>query len=69
MFIIIFFVTYIPLATMIGWLYYKRGVVPVDQTVAAKASPWIQDLAKAILLLVEGKNEEVIELMKKWAGK
>lgn len=29
----------------------------------------VQDLAKAILLLAEGKNEEVVELMKKWTGK
>jgi hypothetical protein len=49
-FTIIFFATYIPLATIIGWIDYKRGAMPVDQTVAAKANPWIQDLAKAILL-------------------
>jgi hypothetical protein len=68
-FTILFFITYIPLATIIGWIDYKRGAVPVDQVVAAKVNPWVQDLAKAILLLAEGKNEEVIELMKKWAGK
>jgi hypothetical protein len=65
-FTIIFFATYIPLATIIGWVDYKRGAVPVDQTVAAKVNPWVQDLAKAIQLLAEGKNEEVIKLMKKW---
>jgi len=68
-FIILFFVTYIPLATIIGWLDYKRGAVPVDHMMVASVNPWVQDLAKAILLLAEGKNEEVIELMKKWAGK
>jgi hypothetical protein len=65
-FMILFFATYIPLATVIGWIDYKRGAVPVDQIVAAKVNPWVQDLAKAILLLAEGKNEEVIKLMKKW---
>ena len=65
----LFFATYIPLATIIGWIDYKRGAVPVDATVAAKANPWFRDLAKAIVLLAEGKNEEVVELMKKWAGK
>jgi len=65
----LFVVTYIPLATIIGWVDYKRGAVPVDQTVLAAANPWIQDLAKAILLLAEGKNEEVVKLMKKWTGK
>jgi len=33
------------------------------------SNPWVQDLAKAILLLAEGKNEEVVQLMKKWARK
>lgn len=68
-FIILFFVTYIPLATIIGWIDYKRGAVPVDQTVSVKASPWHQDISQAIILLAEGKDEEVVELMKKWAGK
>lgn len=68
-FTILFFATYIPLATIIGWIDYKRGAVPVDQVVAAKVNPWVQDLAKAILLLAEGKNDEVVELMKKWVRK
>ena len=68
-FTILFIITYLPLATIIGWIDYKRGAVPVDQVVAARVNPWVQDLAKAILLLAEGKNEEVVELMKKWAGK
>ena len=68
-FTILFFLTYVPLAIIIGWIDYKRGAVPVDATVAAKANPWVRDLAKAILLLAEGKNDEVIELMKKWAEK
>ena len=62
----LFFIFYIPVATIIGWIDFKRGSVPVDATVMAKASPWAQDLASAIILLAEGKNEEVVELMKKW---
>ena len=68
-FTILFIITYIPLATIIGWIDYKRGAVPVDIRVQAMASPWAQDLAKAFILLAEGKNEEVVELMKKWSGK
>lgn len=68
-FTILFFIGYVPLATIIGWIDYKRAAFPVDATVAAKANPWAQDLAKAIILLAEGKNEEVVELMKKWTGK
>lgn len=69
LFTILFIITYIPLATIIGWIDYQRGAVPVDQTVAVKANPWARDLSKAIILLAEGKNEEVVELMKKWAVK
>jgi hypothetical protein len=62
----IFMVSYISLATIIGWIDYKRGAFPVDQKIAAKVSPWAQDVAKAIILLAEGKKEEVIALMRKW---
>jgi len=65
-FVIVFFVTYIPLATLIGWIDYKRGSVQIDQAVAIKVSPWHQDISKALILLAEGKKEEVMELMKKW---
>lgn len=44
LFTILFFVGYIPLATIIGWIDYKRGAVPIDQTVATKVNPWAQDL-------------------------
>lgn len=68
-FALLFFIMYPPLATVIGWTDYKRGAVPVDQSIAAKVNPYFQDLSKAILLLAEGKNGEVVELMKKWATK
>ena len=66
-FTFLFIVTYIPVSTIIGWIDYKRGAVPVDQTVAIKASPWHIDVSKAVILLAAGKNDEVVELMKKWA--
>lgn len=65
----VFFASYIPLSTIIGWIDFKRGAVPVDQTITAETNPWFQDLAKAILLLAEGKNQEVVEVMRKWAKK
>ena len=34
-FTILFFITYIPLATIIGWIDYKRGAVPLDQVAPA----------------------------------
>jgi len=40
--------------------------VPVDAILGAKASPYNRDLARAIILLSQGKNEEVRKLMEKW---
>lgn len=68
-FTVLVILIYLPLATIIGWIDYKRAAFPVDATIAAKANPWFQDLAKAIILLAEGKNEEVVELMRKWTEK
>jgi len=67
-FALFFFYHIPPLATVIGRVDYERGAVPVDQSIAAKVNLYFQDLSKAILLLAEGKNEEVLELMKKWAA-
>ena len=67
-FALTFFVVYLPVATIIGWLDYKKLAVPVDQTVSAKANPWVRDLATALALMAEGKNEEAKEILKKWMG-
>jgi len=68
-FTVVVILIYLPLSTIIGWIDYKRAAFPVDATLAAKANPWVQDLAKAIILLAERKNNEVVELMQKWIQK
>jgi hypothetical protein len=65
-FAISFFIIYVPLAILIGWLDYKKYAVPVDSTLAAKSSPWHRDIARALMLIAEGKNAEAIEILKKW---
>jgi len=65
-FAITFFLVYIPLAILIGWYDYKKFAVPVETALGAKASPWVRDLAKALILIAEGRNKEVIEILKKW---
>jgi len=65
-FAIVFFIVYIPLAVIIGWLDYRKFAVPVDTALIAKASPWTRDLAKALILIAEGKNEEAIKILRKW---
>jgi len=66
-FAVVFFMVYIPLAVVIGWLDYKKFAVPVDTALTAKASPWNRDLARALMLIAEGRNKEAIEVLRKWA--
>ncbi|MHA1664400.1 MAG: hypothetical protein ACTSVW_01035 [Candidatus Njordarchaeales archaeon] len=66
-FVATFCLVYIPLATIIGWLDYKKFAVPMDSTVMAKASPWNRDLVRALILICDGKNEEAKKILQKWA--
>jgi len=66
-FTIVLLATYIPIATIIGWLDYKKGSVPTDRALGAKASPWVRDLAKALMLIADGKSEEAKKILEKWA--
>lgn len=62
----VFFLIYLPLAVLIGWYDYKKFAVPVEAALGAKASPWVRDLAKSLILMAEGKNLEAVEILKKW---
>ena len=66
-FAITFFLIYIPLAIVIGWYDYKRLAVPVETALTARASPWVRDLAKALILMAEGKEGEAVKILRKWA--
>lgn len=68
-FIILFLLTYPPLAIIIGYFDYRRGALPAMHVLLAKSNPFFVDLAKAIILLSEGKKDEVKELMKRWTEK
>jgi len=65
-FAIVFFLVYVPLAIIIGWYDYKRFAVPVESAIGARASPWNRDIAKALMLIAEGKNKEAVEVLRKW---
>jgi len=66
-FTIVLLATYIPIATIIGWLDYKKGSVPTDSALSARASPWVKDLAKALMLIADGKSEEAKKILERWA--
>ena len=61
-----FFLVYLPTATIIGWLDYKKLAVPVDLRVRAQADPWVQDLAEALILMCDGKNGEAKKILQRW---
>ena len=61
-----FFVVYVPVATIIGWLDYKKLAVPVDAAVEAQANPWVRDLAKGLMLMIDRRYGEAKEIFRKW---
>lgn len=66
-FTVCFSILYIPLCILIGWMDYEKGAMPTDLALSNMANPWTKDLAKALLLLSEGKNEEARKILKKWS--
>jgi len=65
-FAVAFFLVYVPLAVVIGWLDYRRFAVPVDSALTARASPWHRDVARALILIAEGRGEEATKILEKW---
>ena len=68
-FAVSFFLVYVPMATIIGWLDYKRFAVPVDLTVMARANPWVQDLTRALMLMCDEKYDDAKKILQKWIEK
>ena len=68
-FAVTFFLVYVPIATIIGWLDYKRFAVPVELTVMARANPWIQDLIRALMLMCDEKYDDAKKILQKWIEK
>lgn len=65
-FTVTFAIIYIPLATLIGRIDYKKGLFPVESSVAVRATPFYQDLAEALSLICDDKPEEAKLVLKKW---
>jgi len=65
-FAIAFLLLYIPAAILIGWYDYRRFAVPIESTLRARANPWTRDLARALICLAEGRNEEAARILRKW---
>jgi hypothetical protein len=65
-FVLTFFLCYLPISVIVGWWDYKKGVVPTQSKIGSLASPWTRDLATALILICDGKNEEAKKILKKW---
>lgn len=65
-FAVTFFLVYVPLAIVIGWLDFKRFSVPVETSITASVSPWHRDLMKALVLIAEGRSKEAVEILRRW---
>lgn len=65
-FLCVFVVVVLPVTVLVGFWDYKRGSVPVENSVATLASPYNTDLAYAICLLADGRGGEAKAVMSKW---
>jgi len=68
-FAVAFFLVYVPIATVIGWLDMKRGMLPVEGAIVGEVNPWVQDLFRALYLIADGRNEEAKKIVEKWIKK
>jgi len=80
-FIITFIAAYMPAAVLIGWWDYRRGAVPTESALVAKASPYVRDMLitqqlsmQALMLYMKNKHEkadekiqEALKILEKWS--
>lgn len=65
-FMAVFFAIYIPVCVLIGYFDYKRFSVIQENILIAKANPYSRDLARALILLADGKKKEAKKILEKW---
>ncbi|HDJ97475.1 MAG TPA: hypothetical protein ENG54_03320 [Thermofilum sp.] len=68
-FLVAFAAIYLPICIVIGWWDYKKGGVPVEKTVSTLANPWNRDITLALILLMQDKKDEAIQILSKWVEK
>jgi hypothetical protein len=63
----VFVATFAPITILVGWWDYRKGSAPMENEVMGLADPWKIDVSRALILLADGKTEEVKEILRKWA--
>ncbi len=61
-----FLLVYVPVATVIGWLDMRKGMLPVEGAIVGEVNPWVRDLLRALYLLAEDRKEEAKKVLEKW---
>ena len=63
-FVIVFGIIYFPLATIVGYLDFKKGTFSAEQNLQKQVSPvWREVFSR--LAKIEEDNQKIIELLKK----
>jgi len=65
-FTLVFILVYLPLAVLIGWYDYKKFAVPIEASLGALTSPWNRDIALALKLIAQGRNDEAVKVLERW---
>lgn len=69
-FFILFVIIYPTVTTLLGYWYVRKSeLFPSELTTSFKQSPYNRDLAKAVSLIAQEKNQEAVKLLEKWTEK
>ncbi len=67
MFFIIFIACYPVAVGLLGYWYVRRSeLYPTELSISMKQNPFMRDLARSISLVAEGKNNDAVEVLKRW---
>ena len=69
LYVILFVLTYVPLCIFIGWLDYRKGLVPIETSLAWRVNPVTRDLLKALYYIANNEREKAIEILRKYVEK
>ncbi|GBC70057.1 hypothetical protein HRbin01_01765 [archaeon HR01] len=66
LFVVVFIPIYLVVSTLIGWWDHHKGPYQTEKALFAEGNPIYRDLATALYLSLDGKNEEAKRILQKW---
>ena len=63
----VFLPLYLITSTLIGWWDHRKGPYRIEKALFAEGNPIYRDLATALYLSLDGKNEEAKRVLQRWA--